>query len=58
MVSRKVIVCKYGPYSLESQVDVNIENYLTYILNSNCFSYSYTAYRFKLFSFSILTFMF
>lgn len=40
MVSRKVIVCKYGPYSLESQVDVNIENYLTYILNSNWFSYS------------------
>ena len=58
MVSRKVIVCKYGPYSLESQVDVNIENYLTYILNSNWFSYSQTAYRFKLFSFSILTFMF
>ena len=58
MVSRKVIVFKYGPYSLESQVDVNIENYLTYILNSNWFSYSYTAYRFKLFSFSILAFMF
>ena len=58
MVSRKVIVCKYGPYSLESQVDVNIENYLTCILNSNWCSYSYTAYRFKLFSFSILTFMF
>lgn len=53
MVSGKVIVCKYGPYSLESQVDVNIENYLTHILNSNWFSTHilHTALNYLVFQF-------